>query len=93
MELNWTREWPDKPGQYLFYGDFKITHQHDLASNRPRLMIVEVFKISNGLLYAAAGIGMFKSEWEGLFTEFDLDLSIPKEMYAKILAEKSTGAT
>ena len=52
-------EWPDKVGPYWFYG-----YRYGKEGAKPELMLCKVFKISNGLMVAAEGQIMNKSEVE-----------------------------
>jgi len=63
MTEKWTTEFPTEPGTYWFYGYRygKVSCGHTCD---PELMLVEVWEISNGLMYVASGQHMFKSEVE-----------------------------
>ena len=53
----WTKDWPQKPGVYWFYGwPFK-------DRERPtKIHFVEVRKISNGMIYVTNGHFLYKTE-------------------------------
>jgi hypothetical protein len=84
----WTKEWPMKPGRYWFYG-WPYGHTKETINGspvEPELNYVNVWKISNGIMWVREGQFWNKGEGAvGLFCKADVpefpDVSgmIPKE--------------
>lgn len=66
---NWTREWPNKPGKYWFYG-----YLYGNKDFKKELCYVEVRKIAQGkLMFQTHGTVIYESEkHDGYFSEIDL---------------------
>lgn len=61
-QSKWTKEWPNKPGWYWFYG-----HKYG-EDNDPEYGMVRVFQGSNSLIHTIDSQFMFKSEGhDGVF--------------------------
>jgi len=63
----WTLEWPDEPGQYLFYG-----HRKSDPDRKFRLRLVRVEMGSNSIFRATEGEFFYPSEQYGWFRRVDL---------------------
>ncbi len=77
----WTEEWPTEPGWYWFWGYpyGKKKSKHDLGDNEPRLNIVRVAKISNGVMYVREGSFWGPSKKvSGMFTKAILPTDYPE---------------
>ena len=76
-ELEWTIEWPTKPGQYWFYG-FRWKDR----DRPPKFYYVSVRKIANGFAYVEGHAFMYKAEKDyGVWAQVELPVlpSIPNE--------------
>lgn len=61
--VNWSKEWPTKPGFYWFFGwPYKGEMKREM---KPELNSVRVHKISNGTMVTRSGAFWFRSEWGG----------------------------
>lgn len=54
----WTKEWPTEPGWYWFYGQTS----RQLYDRPPRMMLVKVSEIVNGVCYVTEGRFLYKAE-------------------------------
>lgn len=59
----WTQEWPSEPGYYWFYS-YRYGKISVGRETKPELMLMEVWKISTGVLYVANGQSVWESEPE-----------------------------
>ena len=76
--MEWTKEWPTKEGLYWMYS-YRYGKISCGTPCEPELMLLEVFKVSNGMGYAASGQFVFKSEpEEAHFKPADLPLPYPE---------------
>lgn len=61
--MSWSQEFPTKEGLYWFYG-----YRYGMVScgrrEEPEFMLLEVFKVKNGVMYKADGQFMYKQEVE-----------------------------
>lgn len=61
--MKWTKKWPKKEGHYWFYG-YRYGRISCGRECKPEYCFVEVFKVSNGLVFKADGQFLYKSEPE-----------------------------
>jgi len=65
VDEEWTEEWPTKPGDYLFYGDYVSLKERSFW---PRFHICHVGKSGDGkVMRDAGGQFLYKSEAYGVF--------------------------
>ena len=60
---DWKTEFPTKEGVYWFYG-YRYGKFFGDKQNELELLLLRVFKITNGLMYVADGQFMYKMEVE-----------------------------
>lgn len=66
LRFNWSANWPNAPGTYLFSGRPRGTRSFDT-------MLVAVAPDSTGsLVFIGGGHILYKVEWEGVWAPFDL---------------------
>jgi len=72
MKVKWTTKFPNKVGNYWFYG-YRYGKMTSITKNKPEWMIVRVYKCANGLIHAADGQFMYEKELEEAhFAKFEL---------------------
>ena len=68
LELEWTPEWPQELGTFLFYGDFKG------ANWKPRLHLCTVWRAgSGGLMYDAGSHFLSPDQEVGMFARIEVE--------------------
>ena len=75
----WSTEFPQEEGWYWFCG-YRYGKMWGDRVNKPELIFVEVSKCVNGLMYAANGTFMFKSEVEEPHFQKAILPKLPKGM-------------
>ena len=61
--MKWTKDWPTEEGTYWFYG-YRYKRVSCGSNCDPEYCLVEVFKVSNGLMITTNGQFMYESETE-----------------------------
>lgn len=61
MNIEWTQEWPQEPGQFLFYGSLRSLYD----GHKPyKLEVCTATMTANEkLLFIAGGLVLYKNDW------------------------------
>ena len=69
LPLEWTADWPEQEGTYLYYGD--VNHK---ASYRPWLQFCTVKRARNGVLsHMSATHFLYRNEQRGVFARIEVE--------------------
>lgn len=67
VECKWTKEWPNEPGSYWFYGCL-------YKGEVPKLYYIECWEVGNGNMFVANGSMWNKTEaGPGVFAKIDIE--------------------
>ena len=81
MDIMWTKKWPNKEGNYWFYG-YRYGRISIGQKCDPEYVFVKARKISNGLLIIGDGQIMYSSEVEEAWwkkIDMEKDVGIPEK--------------